>query len=214
MNGGQTLAACGRAADPTGRLLLLAPGAGSHRDHPTTRALADVFLARGFDVVRFDFLYRVAGRARPDRMPQLKACYAQVAQHARLAVRPRRLLIGGHSLGGRVASMLAAEGFDADGLLLLAYPLHPAGRPEQLRDAHLPDIRMPTLCLSGTRDALCERALMERVLPRLGSNFAMRWLDGADHGYNVLKRSGRTRADVLAEIGAAAQHWARTALPA
>jgi predicted alpha/beta-hydrolase family hydrolase len=106
-------------------------------------------------------------------------------------------------MGGRAASMLAAEGFAADGLLLLAYPLHPAGKPAQLRDAHLPKIEVPTLCVNGTRDALCRRDLMEEVLTRVGPRFRMHWVEGADHSFHVLKSSGRTDAEVMAEIGAA-----------
>ena len=103
-------------------------------------------------------------------------------------------------MGGRAASMLAADGFVCDGLLLLAYPLHPAGKPDQLRDAHLPTIAVPVLCLNGTRDALCRRDLMEVVLERVGANWTMRWLEGADHSFHVLKSSGRTDAEVLGEI--------------
>jgi predicted alpha/beta-hydrolase family hydrolase len=97
--------------------------------------------------------------------------------------------------------MLAASGFDCDGLLLLAYPLHPEGQPEKLRDAHLPAIRVPVLCLSGTRDALCRQDLMEPVLRRVGPNWRMHWLEGADHSFHVLKSSGRTDMDVLDEVG-------------
>jgi hypothetical protein len=103
--------------------------------------------------------------------------------------------------------MLAAKGFACDGLLLLAYPLHPEGKPEQLRDAHLPDIAVPTLCLNGTRDALCRPDLMEQVLARVGPDFRMHWLEGADHSWHVLKRSGRTDADVLDEAGRATEEW-------
>jgi uncharacterized protein len=103
--------------------------------------------------------------------------------------------------------MLAAEGFACDGLLLLAYPLHPAGKPEQLRDAHLASIVVPTLCVNGTRDALCRRDLMEVVLERTGPRFAMRWLEGADHSFHVLKSSGRTDTEVLAEAGQAIEDW-------
>jgi predicted alpha/beta-hydrolase family hydrolase len=105
--------------------------------------------------------------------------------------------------------MLAADHIQCDGLLLLAYPLHPAGKPDQLRDAHLPRIAMPTLCLNGTRDALCRRDLMEQVLPRLGDNFRMHWLEGADHSFHVLKSSGRTDAQVMSEIGHTAAAWIR-----
>jgi hypothetical protein len=110
-------------------------------------------------------------------------------------------------MGGRAASMLSSDGYACNGLLLLAYPLHPAGRHDQLRDAHLPEITVPTLCLSGTRDALCQRELMEAVLPRLGPRFEMHWLEGADHMFHVLKSSGRTDNDVLAEVGATTRDW-------
>jgi hypothetical protein len=146
-------------------------------------------------------------------MPKLQACFRAVVAHARAAVPAiegvpvRRVLIGGRSMGGRVASMLAADGFDCDGLLLLAYPLHPDGQPDKLRDAHLPRIRVPVLCLNGTRDALCDRALMERVVAPLAPRWTMHWLDAADHSFHVLKASGRTDADVLDEAGAAFSAW-------
>ena len=99
--------------------------------------------------------------------------------------------------------MLAAEGEVCNGLILLAYPLHPAGKPERLRDAHLPDIQVPVLCFNGTRDSLCQRDLMEQVLVGLSDRFRMHWLEGADHGYKVLKRSGRTQQEVFEEVGSA-----------
>jgi hypothetical protein len=103
--------------------------------------------------------------------------------------------------------MLAAEGFACDGLLLLAYPLHPAGRPDKLRDAHLPSIEVPVLCLNGTRDALCRRDLMEAALQKVQTRWTMHWLEGADHSFHVLKSSGMTDADVFDEIGATTRQW-------
>jgi predicted alpha/beta-hydrolase family hydrolase len=103
--------------------------------------------------------------------------------------------------------MLAANGFDANGLLLLAYPLHPAGKPEQLRDAHLPRITMPVLCFNGTRDALCTRALMERAISTVTAPWLMHWLEGANHSFHVLKSSGRTDAAVLDEVGEVSAQW-------
>jgi predicted alpha/beta-hydrolase family hydrolase len=110
-------------------------------------------------------------------------------------------------MGGRAASMLAAQGFACDGLLLLAYPLHPAGKPAQLRDAHLPHIPQPTLCINGTRDPLCRKDLMDQVVEKLPATWTMHWLEGADHSFHVLKSSGRTDAQVLAETGAATAAW-------
>ena len=160
--------------------------------------------AAGFEVVRFNFPYVERGSKRPDPMPVLKDCIASVAARERGG---RRLIIGGRSMGGRAASMLAADGFECDGLLLLAYPLHPAGQPEKLRDAHLPKIRVPVLCINGTRDALCRRDLMEAALKNVTAPWTMHWVEGADHSFHVLKSSGRTDAEVDAEVGEAAGRW-------
>ena len=126
----------------------------------------------GLEVVRFNFPYREKGSKRPDPMPVLKARIAEVA------FGKENIIIGGRSMGGRAAAMLAAEGFPCRGLLLFAYPLHPAGQPEKLRVAHLPAIQVPVLCFNGTRDALCRRDLMEKHVPPAWS---MQWLEGADH---------------------------------
>jgi len=171
------------------------------------RAATECLRGRGLDVVRFNFLYRAQGSSRPDPMPRLTACIAAVASRARSEVAPERLILGGRSMGGRAASMLAADGFACDALLLLAYPLHPAGQPEKLRDAHLARIGVPVLCLNGTRDALCRRDLMERAVAGL-DRWTMHWLEGADHSFHVLKRPGRSDADVLDEVAGAYGAWA------
>ena len=117
-------------------------------------------------------------------------------------------MIGGQSMGGRTASMLAADGFACDGLLLMAYPLHPPGKPEKLRDGHLPRIAVPTLCLNGTRDRLCDRELMESALERTRPTFRMHWLEAADHGFHVLARSGRKDPVVMDEVAEVVRGWA------
>src|ERR1051326_7229481 len=143
--------------------------------------LAAEFLSRDLHVVRFNFLYTEKKKGPPDRMPRLMETYSAVVEKARAELRPRHLFIGGHSMGGRTASMLAAEGFACDGLILLAYPLHPAGQPEKLRDAHLPQIQAPVLCLNGTRDELRQQELMQGVVEKLPPTFTMHWLQAADH---------------------------------
>lgn len=170
-------------------------------------ALANLFTSLGIEVVRFNFLYRVLGKSMPDRMPRLQECFGAVVASARERLEPTRVLLGGHSMGGRCASMMAAEGFPCDGLLMCAYPLHPPGQPEKIRDAHLPNIQVPALCLNGTQDPFCDPALMAGVLPRLGTNFRMHWLEHADHSFHVLKRTGRTDAAVMAEVAEAVQAW-------
>jgi predicted alpha/beta-hydrolase family hydrolase len=192
-----------------GAVFVCAHGAGGRMDDRGMASLAGALRAQGFDLVRFNFLYREKGAGRPDPMPRLKRCIEAVVAHVRSELAPALLIIGGRSMGGRVASMLAADGFACDGLLLAAYPLHPAGRPDQLRDAHLPHIRVPALCLNGTRDALCTRELMERAIAGL-SHWSMHWLEGADHSFHVLKSSGRTDAQVLDEIGEASRRWLET----
>ena len=140
-------------------------------------------------------------------MPRLTQCFEAVVAHARAQVNHKTLIIGGRSMGGRASSMLAADGFACDRLLLFAYPLHPAGEPAKLRDAHLPRIAVPVLCFNGTRDSLCRRDLMDAVVARLGGNFRMHWLEGADHSFHVTRSSGRTDADALEEIGTATRAW-------
>jgi uncharacterized protein len=172
-------------------------------------ASARAMLANGIGVVRFNFLYRERKSGRPDPMPKLMETVAAVVAHTRREVSPSCLVIGGRSMGGRAASMLAAEGFDADGLLLLAYPLHPPKQPEKLRDAHLPRITMPVLCFSGTRDEFCTRDLMERAVATVTCPWQMEWVERADHSFHVLKSSGRTDTEVMEQIGRTSGEWVR-----
>jgi uncharacterized protein len=205
VDGGETTAIFEPALGETRALFACAHGAGGHMADRGMTAVAQALRGAGFDVVRFNFLYREKGSRRPDSMPQLKACIAEIVSKIREQVTPAKLVIGGRSMGGRAASMLAADGFECDGLLLLAYPLHPGGKPEQLRDAHLPQIRVPVLCFNGTRDALCRRELMEQVLGTL--SWQMHWLEGADHSFHVLKSSGRTDDAVLKEVAEVSRGW-------
>jgi predicted alpha/beta-hydrolase family hydrolase len=178
-------------------LFVAGHGAGSDMNHRSVLKLSEVLRGRGFDVVRFNFLYREKGGRAPDRMPKLQTCMKSVVEDCRrFTGSGKKLIIGGRSMGGRVASMLAAEGFACDGLLLLAYPLHPAGQPEKLRDAHLPKIKVPVLCINGTRDSLCDRILMERALGSVKTRWDMRWLEGKDHSFPVSD-----------EIGELAERW-------
>jgi predicted alpha/beta-hydrolase family hydrolase len=188
-------------------LFICAHGAGGNMSDKGVLAVAEAMRANGMGVVRFNFPYRERKSGRPDPMPKLTDTFAAVASHARNALAPARLIIGGRSMGGRAASVLAAAGFPADGLLLLAYPLHPPGKPHQLRDAHLPDITMPVLCFNGTRDEFCTRSLMEQALTKVIAEWDMRWIDGADHSFHMLKSSGRTDAEVMAEIGQIGGQW-------
>jgi predicted alpha/beta-hydrolase family hydrolase len=188
-------------------VFVCAHGAGGNMSDRAMLGAANTLRARGFGVVRFNFLYKERGSGRPDPMPRLMNTVAAVVERVRPELDPAILIIGGRSMGGRAASMLAADGFRANGLLLLAYPLHPEGQPEKLRDAHLPRITMPVLCMNGTRDGLCTPEIMERVLKTVTAPWEMHWLEGADHSFHVLKSSGRNDAAVLAEVGDVSARW-------
>ena len=194
------------ADDSTGRVVFVcAHGAGGNMNDRAMIKLAETLRSRGLSVVRFNFLYREKKSGRPDPMPKLEKCFSAVVERVRAELHPGTLIIGGRSMGGRAASMMAAKGFGCDALLLFAYPLHPPGQPEKLRDAHLSSINVPVLCFNGTRDAFCTRELMERALKTVRTSWDMHWIDGADHSFHVLKSSGRNDAQVLDEVASATE---------
>lgn len=132
-----------------------------------------------------DFPYRVAGRRAPDRLPVLVEAVAAEARE--LGARCARLVLGGRSMGGRVCSVAVATGSDTGpapvaGLVLVSYPLHPPGRPDRRRDAHLPDVRVPCLFVSGTRDAFGTVAELEEAAATIPAPVSFHWIDGGDHG--------------------------------
>lgn len=192
--------ACGEA------VVILAHGAGSHAEHKTMLWLSDLVRSAGASVVRFNFLYRTQGKGMPDRMPVLMETYRAIIDSVRETLHPKKLVIGGHSMGGRVASMIEAEQQTTNGLLLFGYPLHPPGQPENLRDAHLPKIATPTLQINGTNDELCTRGLMDAV-PVDPNVWRLVWIEGADHSYTVKRASGRTREDAAQDIRSALTAW-------
>lgn len=148
-------------------------------------------------VHRMDFPYRLAGRRAPDRPSVLLAAVHDAAAElvARARVRPGRLLLGGRSMGGRICSMAVAGGLPAAGLVLLSYPLHPPGKPENLRIDHLPAITVPTLVISGTKDPFGTPAELRRHLDSISGPVTYVWVDGAGHEW---KGRDRQVADVVA----------------
>jgi len=181
----------------------LAHGAGGTRRTPLLGRVATALAATGRRVLLFDFPYVDAGRRAPDPPSVLEATVASVAGHLRGALGARHVVLGGKSMGGRIASQAVAGGLAADALTFLGYPLHPPARPEVLRDRHLAAIRAPMLFLQGTRDSFARWDLIEGVCRRLGSAARLVRLEGADHSFRVPKRSGRTDAEVEAELMAA-----------
>lgn len=192
---GETTARVYRARDPLGATLILAHGAGAGQTHPMLVDVARRIAARGVDVVTFDFLYMHSGRKMPDRHDVLEACwYAAIASvRARGGLRTERLFCGGKSMGGRIASNIAAspagEGLSLSGLVLLGYPLHPARKPRARRDAHLPSVPFPMLFVQGSRDELGDAVEMRRLVGRL-PHAALHVVEGGDHSLSLLKRDG------------------------
>ncbi|MBK8011906.1 MAG: dienelactone hydrolase family protein [Deltaproteobacteria bacterium] len=164
-------------------LVVLWHGAGGDIDERSLVATASALAGAGAHVARARFAYRRLGRRAPDRMPSLlEDQRATLEAVRRLCPKPARLILGGRSMGGRACSMLVADGFDADGLIFLAYPLHPAGKPDQLRTAHWPSIRCPMLFVQGDRDALCHLDRLRPALQDLGDRATLELFSGADHG--------------------------------
>lgn len=165
----------------TAAAVLLTPGAGSGRDHPTLMAVEAAVASRS--VARVDFPYRRAGRKAPDRAPTLIACIVDEARALaeRSGVDPGAIVLGGRSMGGRMCSMAVAEGLPAAGLVLLSYPLHPPGRPDRLRTEHLPALGLPCLFVGGTRDPFGTPEEMEAASALIPGPVTHVWLDGARH---------------------------------
>ncbi len=199
-------------APPPGTTMILAHGAGAPRTHPFMTAFARLLSARGIDVVTFNFLYMERGRRVPDPKARLEACYRAViaAARARAGDRDRRMVIGGKSMGGRIATQVAAtqdldgsepevDRADAgvDGLVLLGYPLHPPGRPDKPRTAHLPAVTAPMLFVQGERDAFGTPDEMRPVLATC-ADAELVTVDGADHSFKM-RGKGAPRAGEVYE---------------
>jgi predicted alpha/beta-hydrolase family hydrolase len=184
------------APGPPGTLVIYAPGAGSNLRDPFGAYLAARLVEAGCSLLRFQFPYTEAGRRLPDRNPVLEATWRAAIEMAR--ERTPRLVGGGRSMGGRIASQVVAQGTEVAGLALFAYPLHPPGRPDQPRDKHLPSISIPTLFVSGTRDAFGSPDDLYAAAAKM-PNATVSLLEGADHAFNVAKATGRTRTDVWEE---------------
>ncbi len=161
--------------------LLLTPGAGSGRDHPTLLAVEEAMAP--LPVARVDFPYRREGRRAPDRAPKLIACVVEeaAALAARAGVAAESIVLGGRSMGGRMCSMAVAEGLPAAGLVLVSYPLHPPGRPERLRVQHLPELTVPCLFVSGTRDPFGTPEELEAATATISGPVTHVWIAGARH---------------------------------
>lgn len=190
-----------------GTLLVMAHGAGAGQQHPFMLKVARGLAARGVDVVTFDFPYMHAGKKVPDRAPVLEDCFRRVVAAVRgwAPELSRRLFIGGKSMGGRMATHLASQGLDGlHGTLALGYPLHPPGKPDQLRTAHLPSITTPVLIVQGERDTFGTPSELAPVLEAMRAPVRLHVVAGGDHSLAV---RGRQADDVLGEVMDVVAGW-------
>ncbi len=191
---------------------MLAHGAGAPQQHPFMVTFARGLSERGLDIITFNFLYAEQRRRVPDRMPQLIACYRAVigAARADVASAQERLFIGGKSMGGRAATHVAADdaALTLAGIVLLGYPLHPPGRPDQVRDAHLPAVGREMLFVQGTRDAFGTQSELKPILASLSPLPTLQHVEGGDHSFRVAGRDAMSRqASVYAAIQDTIVDW-------
>jgi len=195
--------------------VILAHGAANDLAHPLLASVAHGLAEAGYLVLRFNFLYRERGRRTVDRQEVLVSTWQSVCgflcDHPRY--RPNTVVAGGKSLGGRVASQIVAEGLlPVEGMIFLGYPLHPPGKKEKLRDAHLYQIKIPMLFFAGTRDSLCDLPLLRSVLERLAVPWQLETIEGGDHSFRVPKSAGVTEKEIHQRITHKASRWLQSIL--
>ena len=186
-----------------GVTLILGHGAGAGQTSDFIMSFASGLTARGIDMVTFNFLYREQGRRIPDPNDKLEACYRAVIEAVREQMNSGRdaLAIGGKSMGGRIASQVAAAGIgDLAGLVFLGYPLHPPGRPDRLRAKHLSDIKAPMLFVQGSRDAFGTPDQLRPIVTPLEPPADAYVVEGGDHSFKVRKGAGVSQEDIYRAI--------------
>ncbi|MDB5872087.1 MAG: alpha/beta hydrolase [Ramlibacter sp.] len=188
---------------------VFAHGAGADMNHAFMQAVASGLAERDVATLRFQFPYMEQGSKRPDSPRVAHAAVRAAVDEATRQLPKMPLFAGGKSFGGRMTSQAqATEPLpNVRGLVFVGFPLHPAGKPSTERAGHLADVKVPMLFLQGTRDALADLALIKQTAKKLGSGAALHIVDGADHSFHVLVRSGRNDEDVLDELLGTMAGW-------
>jgi predicted alpha/beta-hydrolase family hydrolase len=191
-------------------LMVLGHGAGTGMRHRSMAGIAAALANQGIATFRYQFPYVEKGTSRPDPQPVLLATVQSAVAAARAAAGDLPLLAGGKSMGGRMTSLADAKESipGVKGIVFFGFPLHPAGAPGTERAGHLERVTAPMLFLQGSRDKLAELELLRPVIERLGERATLHVVEGADHSFEVLKRSGRSLADVLEELAQTVATWA------
>ena len=191
-------------------LLVFAHGAGAGMRHPFMNAMSEELASHSVATFRYQFPYMEQGGGRPDPPAVLVATVRAAVQAATEAASDLPLLAGGKSLGGRMTSTAASQALlpGVQGIVFFGFPLHPPGQPSTERARHLQSVTVPMLFLQGTRDKLAELELLRPVCSDLGKQAQLHIIEGADHSFGVLKRSGRDSQGVLQELGTTVAEWA------
>ena len=196
-----------KGSDSASSVLTLAHGAGADMNHEFMAYFAEQLGSDDLAVARFNFRYIDAGKRSPDKQPVLEETYRDAVQQIADERSPQRLFVGGKSMGGRIGSHIVAGGTQANGLVYLGYPLHPPGRPERIRDAHLGDIKAPQLFVEGTRDPFCPLETLAEVIDKRRLKADVVVIDDGDHSLKVRKSSGRSTKQGWDEAIAAIDTW-------
>jgi predicted alpha/beta-hydrolase family hydrolase len=199
-------------ANRAGVTLILGHGAGADQTSGFMVVFATALAERGIDIVTFNFLYSENRRRIPDPNPRLESCWRAVIEtvRSRITSSASKLAVGGKSMGGRIASQVAAGGAgDLAGLVFLGYPLHPPGRPDRLRAAHLRDVKAPMLFVQGSRDPFGTPAELQPIVSRLGPTADLFVVEGGDHSFKVPKSAGVKQQAVYRAIQDRIETWLR-----
>ena len=190
---------------------VLGHGAGAGMNHSFMTDLASALEARGIGTLRYQFPYTESGSRRPDPPALCHATVRAAVEEVRRQAPGIPLIAGGKSFGGRMTSQAqAAKALpDVRGLAFVGFPLHPAKKPSNERGTHLADVKIPMLFLQGTRDELADLSLLKPLVEKLGTSATLKIVEGADHSFHVLARSGRNDREVMEEIAESIAGWAR-----
>lgn len=188
-------------------LVVLAHGAGAGMRSDFMAFQATALAAAGLRCLRFEFPYMRAGKKTPDKAAVLEEAWRAVAEEARARAGDRPLVLGGKSMGGRIASQAVAAGATADGLVFHGYPLHPPGRADRIRKAHLPDVGVPMLFVEGTRDPFCPLDTLRDVLAETKVDAEVAVIDDGDHSFKVRASSGRPTKAAWQEVADRTVAW-------
>jgi uncharacterized protein len=193
-------------------LYVFGHGAGAGMRHHFMEDAASALATHGIATFRYQFPYVEARSRRIDPQPILLATVRSAVEAAHAAAPDLPVIAGGKSMGGRMTSLAASKEPlpGVNGVAFMGFPLHPAGAPGTPRADHLAQVTVPMLFLQGTRDTLADLDLLRPIIDQLGARATLHVVDGADHGFNVLKRSGRTPADVMDELTRTMEGWAES----